>query len=146
MVALEWGDGDNSSVEDNIEGANIDENYESSSASTSASTETNEREGRIRQAPAYLRDYVTGTEFSDADIEVNMAQITSTDPTTFDEAQKCHKWRLAMDAEMEVIERNQTWKLTDLPAGAKKIGVKWICKFNELREVEKHKARLVAKG
>ena len=35
-----------------------------------------------------------------------------------------------------------------LPAGAKKIGVKWIykTKLNELGEVDKHKARLVVKG
>lgn len=29
-----------------------------------------------------------------------------------------------MDSEIKVIERNNTWPLTDLPVGAKKIGVK----------------------
>lgn len=29
-----------------------------------------------------------------------------------------------MDSEIKVIERNNTWQLTDLPVGAKKIGVK----------------------
>lgn len=54
-----------------------------------------------------------------------------------------------MDMEINSIEKNQTWKLTDqLPTGAKSIGVKWIykTKLNELGEVDKHKARLVAKG
>ena len=57
-------------------------------------------------------------------------------------------------------ERQWTWKskllkrmglgieLTTLPAGAKKIGVKWVfkTKLNENGEVDKFKARLVAKG
>jgi len=52
-----------------------------------------------------------------------------------------------MDAEIEAIERNDTWKLTDLPEGHKTIGVKWIfkTKLKENGEVDKHKARLVAK-
>nr|KYP62894.1 hypothetical protein KK1_017454 [Cajanus cajan] len=53
-----------------------------------------------------------------------------------------------MDSEMDAIERNETWKLTELPASAKKIGVKWVykTKLKENGEVDKHKARLVAKG
>lgn len=52
-----------------------------------------------------------------------------------------------MDLEFEAIERNGTWELTTLLAGAKRIGVKWIfkTKYNEKGEVENHKARLVAK-
>lgn len=53
-----------------------------------------------------------------------------------------------MDQEIDAIERNNTWELTNLPSEAKKIGVKWIykTKLNEKGEVEKYKARLVAKG
>ena len=53
-----------------------------------------------------------------------------------------------MDLEIEAIVENKTWKLVNLPIGAKKIGVKWVykTKINESREVEKYKARLVAKG
>lgn len=95
-----------------------------------------------------MNDYVTGEGFLDEDIEVNMAQIVSADPSSFEEAKKSSKWRLAMNAEMQAIERNETWQLTELPIGAKKIRVKWIykTKFNELGEVDKYKARLVAKG
>ncbi|GKB88929.1 retrovirus-related pol polyprotein from transposon TNT 1-94, partial [Tanacetum coccineum] len=59
--------------------------------------------------------------------------------------QKNEKWRLAMDAEIEAIEKNDTWEMTDLPHGAKKVGVKWVykTKYNENGEVEKYKARLV---
>ncbi|PNX85850.1 hypothetical protein L195_g041924 [Trifolium pratense] len=72
----------------------------------------------------------------------------ASDPTTFEEAVKSEKWRNAMNNEMEAIEKNNTWELTDLPTGAKTIGLKWIfkTKLNENGEVEKYKARLVAKG
>jgi len=53
-----------------------------------------------------------------------------------------------MDAEMESIQKNETWSLTELPAGTKKIRVKWIykTKLNESGKVDKLKARLVAKS
>lgn len=53
-----------------------------------------------------------------------------------------------MDSEINSIENNQIWELTDLPLESKTIGVKWIykTKLNELRKVDKYKARLVAKG
>lgn len=53
-----------------------------------------------------------------------------------------------MDLEIQAIEKNSTWKLVELPAGAKSTGVRWIykTKLNEHGEVDKHKARLVVKG
>ncbi|CAI8619364.1 unnamed protein product [Vicia faba] len=53
-----------------------------------------------------------------------------------------------MDAEIEFIEKNNTWELTKLPRGQKIIGVKWVfkTKLKESGEVDKYKARLVAKG
>lgn len=52
-----------------------------------------------------------------------------------------------MKTEIDIIERNDAWKLTTLP-GVKKIGVKWVykTKFNEKGEIDKCKARLVTKG
>lgn len=53
-----------------------------------------------------------------------------------------------MDAEIEAIERNNTWELIKMPPEGKVIGVKWIykTKLNEKGEVDKYKACLVAKG
>ena len=55
---------------------------------------------------------------------------------------------MAMNSEIDSIEKNNTWTLTDLPAGAKKIGVKWVykTKYNENGKIDKYKACLVAKG
>ena len=95
-----------------------------------------------------MDDYVSGEGLSEEENEANMALMVTLDPLSFDEAVKNSKWRLAMDSEIEAIKKNKTWELTELPPGAKKIGVKWIykTKFNELGDVDKHKARLVAKG
>ncbi|KAL2476210.1 Retrovirus-related Pol polyprotein from transposon RE1 [Abeliophyllum distichum] len=67
---------------------------------------------------------------------------------TKESAVKEEKWRKAMDDEIDAIERNDTWELTDLPKGHKTIGVKWVfkTKLKENGEVDKYKARLVAKG
>ncbi|RDY04720.1 hypothetical protein CR513_11542, partial [Mucuna pruriens] len=50
-----------------------------------------------------------------------------------------------MDAKIEAIEKNDTWKLTSLLVRAKKVGVKWVykTKANENGEIEKYKAYLV---
>ena len=49
-----------------------------------------------------------------------------------------------MDLEIEAIERNETWELTDFPRGMKKIGVKWVfkIKLNENGKVDSIRLRL----
>ncbi|KAL9256460.1 Copia protein-like protein [Drosera capensis] len=53
-----------------------------------------------------------------------------------------------MQKELESIEKNNTWTLTELPPGHKVIGLKWVFKLKKDSEgrVIKHKARLVAKS
>ncbi|RDX98981.1 hypothetical protein CR513_18035, partial [Mucuna pruriens] len=47
------------------------------------------------------------------------------------------RWRQAMEEEIKVIKKNDTWELSNLPKGYEAIGVKLV---------ERYKARLVAKG
>lgn len=70
------------------------------------------------------------------------------EPGSYREAREGKEWRDAMNVEMETIEKNKTWVLTDLPPGQKPIGLKWVYKLKKDSEgnVVKHKARLVAKG
>ena len=69
-----------------------------------------------------MRDYVTGEELSDEEERHNLVMFTSAeDLVTFEEAYKSLKWREAMDIEMRAIKKNETWELTTLPAGAKRI-------------------------
>jgi hypothetical protein len=53
-----------------------------------------------------------------------------------------------MTEEIQAIEDNHTWVLTDLPPGRRDIGLKWVFKVkrDEKVSVVKHKARLVVKG
>ncbi|KAJ6992892.1 Retrovirus-related Pol polyprotein from transposon TNT 1-94 [Populus alba x Populus x berolinensis] len=122
-------------------------------ANTTSSSQTIRREQpkRISRAPAHLQDYVTGehlTEEEEGDDQFLVLYTTADDPVSYDEAVKDIKWRQAMDAEIQAIEKNNTWELVELPKGMKKIGVKWVfkTKLNERGEVDKYKARLVVKG
>ena len=53
-----------------------------------------------------------------------------------------------MVKELEFVEKNNTWTLTELTLGQKPIGLKWVYKLKKDSEVNvvKHKARLVVKG
>lgn len=53
-----------------------------------------------------------------------------------------------MEREMEAIEKNETWTLTELSPGYKSIDLKWIFKLKRDTNggIVKHKARTVAKG
>ncbi|KAL8116611.1 hypothetical protein AgCh_022957 [Apium graveolens] len=66
----------------------------------------------------------------------------------YNEAMQEKCWRQAMKVEMNAIERNGMWILTDLPKGHKVIGLKWIFKVKRDADgnILKHKARLIAKG
>lgn len=105
-------------------------------------------QGRERRAHIYLNDFVSGDSLFDDD-EVNMVQDAGVeDPIHFEDAVKEQKWRQAMDNEINYIEKNNTWTLSELPKSVKKIGVKWVFKTkrDENGKIIKHKARLVAKG
>jgi hypothetical protein len=149
------GDNEDAAVnedEECLEDEQTDQNEETDNSSpTELSEETplSPNQGRSRRQPAWLKDYVTSKGLSDEDERHGLVMFTSAeDPVTFEEAYKSMKWREAMDMEIGAINKNETWELTELPAGAKRIGVKWVfkTKFNERGDVDKHKARLVAKG
>lgn len=50
-----------------------------------------------------------------------------------------------MDAELALINKNETWYITDRHAEKKMIGSKWIYMM-AINEVLKHKERIVVKG
>ncbi|BBH02980.1 transposable element gene [Prunus dulcis] len=57
-------------------------------------------------------------------------------------------WKEAINDEFQSIIQNNTWMLTNLPAGNKAIGCKWVFrkKLKPDGSIDKYKARLVAKG
>jgi hypothetical protein len=67
---------------------------------------------------------------------------------TFAEADQDQAWRVVMQEEIDSIQENHTWELTELSRGCRAIGLKWVFKQkkDESGAVIKNKARLVAKG
>ncbi|KAL5854905.1 hypothetical protein ACOSQ4_004707 [Xanthoceras sorbifolium] len=94
-----------------------------------------------------LENLYEDTEQVEEDITLYYLLMTS-DPVSFEEANQERKWRSAMDEEIQSIEKNKTWELTNLSKGRKTIGVKWVFKTkrNAKGEIQRYKARLVAKG
>ena len=58
------------------------------------------------------------------------------------------KWEQAMQSEMDLLHKNATWDLVQLPKGKKVLPCKWIYKLKvtSSESKPKYKARLVAKG
>ena len=77
--------------------------------------------------------------------------VGGVEPTTVREAldgQDAGDWRDAMTAEMQAMTANKVYSLTELPAGRKAIGCKWVFKIKRAADgsIERYKARIVAKG
>jgi len=70
------------------------------------------------------------------------------EPNSFHEASTNVHWVAAMNEEMEALNRNDTWYITDLPPNREPIGCKWVykVKYKANGDIERYKARLVAKG
>jgi hypothetical protein len=58
------------------------------------------------------------------------------------------KWKIAMEEEMDALEKNKTWDLVELPKDRRVVGCKWVYKLKKGVDGrnERYKARLVAKG
>lgn len=96
--------------------------------------------------PSWMQDYVSSEGLSNDDFESHFTIDNGNDH--YEEAATNPIWIHAMKEEIEAIERNDTWYLTELPKDAKEIEVKWIfkTKHDEKGNVSKYKARLVVQG
>ena len=75
--------------------------------------------------------------------------LATFNPIVFEEAIKDIKWRITMDEEIALIEKNDTCRLVPRPKRKKKpIDFKWIYKEkkNVKGKIESYRARSVAKG
>lgn len=73
------------------------------------------------------------------------------EPESFQEVvshKEKEKWLLAMQDEMESLQKNNTYEIVELPRGKKALRNKWVFKLKKdgNGEVVKYKARLVVKG
>ncbi|KAJ9547057.1 hypothetical protein OSB04_019600 [Centaurea solstitialis] len=99
--------------------------------------------------PLYpLSHFVSLEKFSQSHQSFLSTLNTIPIPSSLSEALSKKEWRLAMEAEMNALEKNETWELVDLPKDKKAVGSKWVytVKFKADGSLERYKARLVAKG
>ncbi|KAK4397721.1 Retrovirus-related Pol polyprotein from transposon RE1 [Sesamum angolense] len=128
--------------------------------SAPTNTTTLRRSQRQVNQPHWLQDFICNhtsssfldpichSSFSPAHMRF-LAQVEAVhEPRSFKEANQSSHWREAMNKEIEALEKNSTWELTELPGGKRAIGSRWVymVKLNQDGSIERYKARLVAKG
>ncbi|KAB2614462.1 hypothetical protein D8674_037516 [Pyrus ussuriensis x Pyrus communis] len=111
-------------------------------------------------------DILTEKENETSESSLTQAEITEGDSETLENIEEAHdgigaaghsesskaakdeSWQKAMENEIAMIEKNNTWELVSRPSDKLVIGVKWVykTKLNLDGSVQKNKARLVAKG
>lgn len=128
------------------------------STSEPMSVSKSRRESRL---PVKFTDYVIegkykyGIEKSVNYSNLNLENLCFTsnidktkEPQSFLQVASDPNWISAMNEEMEALNRNNTWEITNLPPNRKPIGCKWVfkIKYKATGEIDRYKARLVAKG
>ncbi|KAL0396501.1 UNVERIFIED_CONTAM: hypothetical protein Scaly_0098500 [Sesamum calycinum] len=73
---------------------------------------------------------------------------TSPEPKTFKQVVQHKECQAAMEAEIQALEKNNTWSISESPPNKRAISCRWIYKTKLKPDgiVKRHKVRLVAKG
>ena len=97
---------------------------------------------RNRKPPDYLEDYYVDNDSYDYCYLLNA-------PATYHEAMRCEdaeQWTKAMDEEIETLQKNETFSLSELPKDKTAVGGKWVYAIKGNKESPVYKARYVARG
>nr|CAH66391.1 OSIGBa0134J07.9 [Oryza sativa] len=138
-------------VEDHTPSPQPSSPMSSSSASSDSSPSSEEQISTPESAPRRVRSMVElleSTSQQRGSEQHEFCNYSVVEPQSFQEAEKHDNWIKAMEDEIHMIEKNNTWEFVDRPRDREVIGVKWVykTKLNPDGSVQKYKARLVAKG
>ncbi|GJV26859.1 ribonuclease H-like domain-containing protein [Tanacetum coccineum] len=115
-------------------------------------------EGTIPNETDFVNDFYENSEFNSEVEELPVNTVRSfcfasglnkcIEPTCYEEFILDNNWIGAMNAEIEALNKNHSWEITELPANRKATGNKWIfkIKYKASGDIDRYKARLVAKG
>ena len=94
------------------------------------------RSTRVSIPPSYLTDY-----------HCSFTLATLYEPYTYREAHTDPLWQQAMNEELDVLHKNNTWDMVDLPPSQSVVGCRWVYKIKTKsdRSVERYKTHQVAK-
>ena len=102
---------------------------------------------RNRAPPRYLDDY-DQSENNDSINHIDFCYLIDA-PLTYSSAMDSNdspQWKAAMDEQMESLQSNNTYTLTDPPTGKQIVGGKWVFNVKGNSEQPTYKARYVAIG
>lgn len=115
-------------------------------------TETENRRNplRAKRRPAHLQDFETGDREDNLNTCMDFCYRAVCDvPQTYQDAissTKARQWKTATREEMQSLEENEAFTLTQLPPGKKTVGGRWVYALKtEIDGSDKYKARFVAK-
>ncbi|XP_074315329.1 uncharacterized protein LOC141651520 [Silene latifolia] len=96
----------------------------------------------------HLANYINCNSFSERHRNFLATVTMGVEPPSFKDAIRDDGWCEAMKLEIDALERNATWELSDLPPDKKALGCRWIykIKYRSDGSIERLKARLVVFG
>ncbi|GKB53758.1 putative RNA-directed DNA polymerase, partial [Tanacetum coccineum] len=158
-----------SSNDDNLElSSDINQGNDDSGATSMDETNNTHPEGTVHDETDFINDFYGNLEFNyeTEDLPVHtlrrssrqtklpsslndfIVEGKSVEPICYEEAILDSNWIDGMNAEIEALNENHTWEITDLPPNRKAIRNKWIykIKYKSSGDIDRYKARLVVKG
>ena len=125
----------------------LNENDEQSNQEELTQVQTFKSLKRDHPEEKIIGDPNKGVQTQNKSLE-NYSFLSSMEPKSVEEAKLDEYWVIAMQEELNQIERNKTWDIVPRPIDKNVIGTKWVFrnKVNEDGEVVKNKPRLLCKG
>ncbi|GKC26698.1 hypothetical protein Tco_1033992 [Tanacetum coccineum] len=96
-----------------------------SGATSMDETNNTHHEGTVPDETYFINDFYENSEFNYETEELPVHTLRS----LLGQTKLLYNWIDAMNAEIEALNENHTWEITDLPPNRKAIGNKWIYKI-----------------
>ncbi|CAL9026050.1 unnamed protein product [Prunus brigantina] len=114
-------------------------------ASPCSSSQAEEQERNIHATAEITKPYDhTPVKWRSINNILPQCSLCIVEPEKYEEATQDQSWIKAMEDELSMIEKNETWELVNRPSDKQVNGVKWVfkTKLNLDGSVQKNKARL----